>query len=585
MRPLTSAFSSSDSLSSRSFSSRSPWYTSASASLRDSVAVRRARSSSACSAASRTIWSTSSLASIDEAVIATFCSLFVALSLAVTLRMPLASMSKVTSICGTPRGAGGMPSSRNVASFLLSAAISRSPWSTTMSTDGWLSDAVEKIWVCDVGIVVLRLIIFVATPPIVSMPSDSGVTSRSSTSFTSPPRTPAWIAAPTATTSSGLTPLCGSLPLNCFLTASTTAGMRVMPPTRITSSISAGFMLASASAFFTGSDVAVDEVGDEILELCPGQRHDQVLRPGRIGADERQVDLGRCRARQLDLRLLRGLLQPLERDAVLAQVDPFGLLELLAQPVDDALVEVVAAEVGVAVGGAHLEHALGQLEDADVEGAAAQVVDGDLLVLLAVEAVGQRRRGRLVDDALDVEAGDATRVLRRLSLGVVEVGRDGDDRLGHLLAEVGLGVALQLLQDHRADLGRAEGLPVPELHDDAVGLRVLDHLVRDEVLAALHLGVVPAATHEALDAEDRVLGVGDGLALRHLAHQPLPVLGEGDDRWCDAGALRVGDDLRLAALHGGDDGVRRAQVDADDLAHRLVNAPSGCSRRGRGSAG
>ena len=33
-------------------------------------------------------------------------SLPVALSLAVTLRMPLASMSKVTSICGTPRGAG-----------------------------------------------------------------------------------------------------------------------------------------------------------------------------------------------------------------------------------------------------------------------------------------------------------------------------------------------------------------------------------------------------------------------------------------------------------------------------------------------
>ena len=33
-------------------------------------------------------------------------SLPVALSLAVTFRMPLASMSKVTSICGTPRGAG-----------------------------------------------------------------------------------------------------------------------------------------------------------------------------------------------------------------------------------------------------------------------------------------------------------------------------------------------------------------------------------------------------------------------------------------------------------------------------------------------
>jgi ribosome-associated protein len=39
------------------------------------------------------------------------CSLPVPRSLAETLRMPLASMSKVTSICGMPRGAGGMPSS------------------------------------------------------------------------------------------------------------------------------------------------------------------------------------------------------------------------------------------------------------------------------------------------------------------------------------------------------------------------------------------------------------------------------------------------------------------------------------------
>ena len=56
------------------------------------------------------------------------CSLPVALSFAETLTMPLASMSKVTSICGTPRGAGGMPTRSNWPSSLLSRAISRSPW-------------------------------------------------------------------------------------------------------------------------------------------------------------------------------------------------------------------------------------------------------------------------------------------------------------------------------------------------------------------------------------------------------------------------------------------------------------------------
>ena len=39
------------------------------------------------------------------------CSLPVPLSLAVTLIIPLASISKVTSICGIPLGAGGIPTS------------------------------------------------------------------------------------------------------------------------------------------------------------------------------------------------------------------------------------------------------------------------------------------------------------------------------------------------------------------------------------------------------------------------------------------------------------------------------------------
>ena len=46
-----------------------------------------------------------------------------------------------------------------------------------MSTEGWPSSAVEKISEALVGMVVLRSIILVMTPPMVSTPSDSGVTS------------------------------------------------------------------------------------------------------------------------------------------------------------------------------------------------------------------------------------------------------------------------------------------------------------------------------------------------------------------------------------------------------------------------
>ena len=77
----------------------------------------------------------------------------------------------------------------------------------------------------------------VNTPPSVSIPRDKGVTSKSTTSLTSPCSTPACMAAPMATTSSGLTPLCGSLPKK-LETSSVTFGIRVIPPTKTTSSIS-----------------------------------------------------------------------------------------------------------------------------------------------------------------------------------------------------------------------------------------------------------------------------------------------------------------------------------------------------------
>ena len=217
-------------------------------------------------------------------------------------------------------------------------------------------------------------------------------------------------------------------------------------------------------------------------------------------------------------------------------------------------------EVRVAVGRLDLEDALAELEDRDVERAAAEVVDGDLLVVLLVEAVGQRRRRRLVDDPLDVEAGDPAGVLGRLALRVVEVGRDGDDRLGDLLAEVRLGVGLELLQDHRADLGRRVGLAVGEL--DRARRRTWGPSRRctgTSSLLALHLRVVPAPAHEALDRVDRVGRVGDRLALGQLADEPLARLGERDDRGDRAPAFGGRDDGRLAAFHDRDDAVRRSR--------------------------
>ena len=186
-----------------------------------------------------------------------FCSFPVPKSFAETFVIPLASMSKETSICGTPLGAGAIPSSLNRPRDLLSLAKGLSPWTIFMSTAVWLSSNVEKICFLLVGIVVFLGIKTVDTPPAVSIPRERGVTSRRSMlpAPSSPASFPPWIDAPNATHSSGLIPLNGSFPV-IFATSSWTAGILVEPPTRRTLSSSDAWRSASFKAFLTGPNVA-----------------------------------------------------------------------------------------------------------------------------------------------------------------------------------------------------------------------------------------------------------------------------------------------------------------------------------------
>src|SRR5258708_3908947 len=76
-----------------------------------------------------------------------------------------------------------------------------------------------------------------------------------------------------------------------------------------------------------------------------------------------------------------------------------------------------------------------------------------------------------------------------------------------------------------------------------------------------------AVAPPAIDGVEGVVRIRDRLALGRLAHQPLVVLGEGDDRGRGAITLAVLDHARLPAFHHGNAGIRGAEVDADYLAH------------------
>ena len=130
----------------------------------------------------------------------------------------------------------------------------------------------------------------------------------------------------------------------------------------------------------------------------------QVLWTGRVRRQEGQIDVRLLHLRQLDLGFFGGFLQPLHGHAIFADVDALILLEFRDQPIDNAIVDVIAAQVRVAGGGFDFDDAFAYFQNGNIERAAAQVIDRDRLVLLFVQAIRQRRSRRLVDDAQHFQA-------------------------------------------------------------------------------------------------------------------------------------------------------------------------------------
>ena len=217
------------------------------------------------------------------------------------------------------------------------------------------------------------------------------------------------MAAPTATASSGLTSLRGSLAkeLAHLLLHLGHPGLAADQHHIVDLADAQPGVLQRDPA---RTDGFIHQVLDQRFQFGAGQFHIEMLRAAGVRRHVRQVDLGLLAGGQLDLGLLGGFLQTLQGQRIVGQVDAALLLELLDQVVDDPHVEVLTAQEGIAVGRQHLELVLavdfGDLDDGNVESTAAQVVNRDLAVLRAglVHAVGQRRRRRFVDDAFNVQA-------------------------------------------------------------------------------------------------------------------------------------------------------------------------------------
>ena len=315
----------------------------------------------------------------------------------------------------------------------------------------------------------------------------------------------------------------------------------------------------------------IEQIGTEPLEHAALQRGFDVQRAVRTGGDEGQRDGRALHPAEFDLGFLCGFRQTLKSLAVAAQVDAVFRLEAVGEPVNNPTIPVITAQLGITAGGLDVEHTLGNAQDRDVEGAAPQVEHQHPFHGAAVKAVGQGCRRGFVEDAFHAETRQPARITGGLTLGVVEVGGNGDHRRFNRFPEIGAGVIHQLAQNRRHQFLRGVFPFRGWANDPHVALVIGPHGVRHRQAALLQF--VPLAAHETFEVGEGVARIEHKLAPGQLPHQQLLVLAEAHHRGGGPSALRTGDHLGAATLQHSHHRVGGAQVDANDPCQLPVRAP------------
>ena len=222
---------------------------------------------------------------------------------------------------------------------------------------------------------------------------------------------------------------------------------------------------------------------------------------------------------------------------------------------EQAVVEIVAAQCGIAARRLHFKQAFGQLQHGYVKRAAAQVVHHECAFGRVVQTVGNGGGGGFVQQAQHVDAGQPRRVFGGLALRVVEISGDGDDRAHQFAA--------QRLFGARFQAGQNVGGYVNRRFDTVFGVQFDDFFRLAEAVGQVRrVDFGQCAANQAFGGGDGVLRVGflcgqrffadHGFAVAQIAHH-------GGQRGV---AVFVCQTHGGTAFHAGDQAVGGAQVNA-----------------------
>ena len=158
-----------------------------------------------------------------------------------------------------------------------------------------------------------------------------------------------------------------------------------------------------------------------------------------------------------------------------------------------------------------------------------------------MEPIGQRRSRRFVQDAFDLQSGDAAGVQRGLALLIVEIGRHGDDCSLDRMAKMSFGVFFERAQYQAAQFFGRIG-------------------------AAAELDL-PVGPHVALEERSAVLGVQYLQLFGRGADEQLFLFVDAYDRRGQRAAQSVENNPWSVVGQISHQRIGSAQVDSDDFRH------------------
>ena len=288
----------------------------------------------------------------------------------------------------------------------------------------------------------------------------------------------------------------------------------------------------------------IDQILGQFVELCNAQRQIQVLRASCICCNKRQVDVGSGGGGQFNLCLFCCFLQSLHCHLIAGEVNAFCCLKFADHPVDDSLVEVIAAQTVVTSGCQNLLYAIAHFDDGNVERTAAEVVNHNLLIFFLINSIRKCSSSRLVDDSLYIQTSDLTSVLGSLTLCIGEVCRNSDNSFCNRLTQISFCILLQLGQDHSGDFLRG-------------------------ILLTVNFYFI-IGTHMSLDGRNGSFRVCNSLTLCDLTNQTFAGFGETNDRRCGSCTFCICNYDSVAAFHNSNTGVCCTQVNTNNFSHNKL---------------